>query len=78
MPAKKNRRNLDQLIEDDRLIESALREGVRDALRRHKQAGLPVAAWRKGKVVWVPPEKIVVSAKRNGAAKQKVRKRTAA
>lgn len=42
--AKKNRRNVDQLIEDDRLIESALREGVRDALRRHKQAGLPVAA----------------------------------
>jgi hypothetical protein len=76
MLAKKNRRDLDQLIEDDMLIESALREGVRDALRRHKQASLPVAAWRNGKVMWVPAEKIVVSAKRNGRPKRKVRRRT--
>lgn len=60
MLAKKKRRDLDQLIEDDTLIQSALQEGVRDALRRHKEAGLPVASWQNGKVVWIPAEKIRV------------------
>ena len=33
---------------------------VRDALIRHKQAGLPIVIWRDGAVVWVPPEEIVL------------------
>jgi hypothetical protein len=78
MLAKKKRRDLDQLLEDDILIESALREGVRDALRRHKEAGLPVAAWRNGKVVWVPPQKIVLGAKARVGGKRKTRRRMSA
>ncbi|HEY8685219.1 MAG TPA: hypothetical protein VIO57_06400 [Chloroflexota bacterium] len=41
-------------------IQEALNQGVRDALRRHKQAGNPVAVWRDGKVVWIAPEDIPV------------------
>ncbi len=78
MRAKKQRRDLDQLIEDDLLIESALREGVREALRRHKEAGLPVAAWRNGKVVWIPPQKLTISAKQRGEPKQGTRRRLSA
>lgn len=33
---------------------------VRDALRRHKQAGHAVATWRDGQVTWVPAEQIPV------------------
>jgi len=43
-------------------IQEALNKGVRDALRRHKQAGNPVAVWRDGKVVWIAPEDIPVEA----------------
>ena len=41
-------------------IQEALKQGVRDALRLHKQAGNPVAIWQDGAVVWVTPENIPV------------------
>ncbi len=40
------------------IITEALAKGVRKALREHKLAGNPVAAWKDGKVVWIPPEEI--------------------
>ena len=39
-------------------IEWALRAAVRDALQRHKRDGDPVAVWREGRVVWLPPDEI--------------------
>lgn len=39
-------------------IGRALRAGVRDALQRHKRDGDPVAVWREGRVVWLPPDQI--------------------
>ncbi|MEZ4457851.1 MAG: hypothetical protein R2882_15085 [Gemmatimonadales bacterium] len=39
-------------------IEQALAKAVREALRRHKLAGNPVAVWRDGGVVWVDPREI--------------------
>ena len=47
-------------VEDIPRILEALREAVREALLRHKQAGNPVAVWRDGRVVWIPPEDIPV------------------
>ena len=44
------------LLADKEKITQALNKGVRDALLKHKQAGNPVATWRDGKVVWIPPE----------------------
>ncbi len=41
-------------------IQEAMARGVRAALRRHKQANNPVATWRDGAIVWVPPEDIPV------------------
>lgn len=41
-------------------IQQAMKQAVREALIRHKQAGNPVATWRDGQVVWVPPEEIPV------------------
>lgn len=37
----------------------AVKQAVHDALLDHKRAGNPVAVWRDGKVVIVPPEEIV-------------------
>ena len=41
-------------------IQAAMARGVREALRRHKQANHSVATWQDGAVVWVAPEDIPV------------------
>lgn len=53
-------RPLAERLQDDRLIQRALARGVREALRRHKQAGNPVAAWRDDRVVWIEAKDIEV------------------
>ena len=47
-------------IDHGKDIERVLQRAVHDALRMHKRLGNPIATWRDGKVVIVPPEKIVV------------------
>ena len=39
-------------------IDDAIAAGVREARRMHKLLGNPIAEWRDGKVVIVPPEEI--------------------
>ena len=43
-------------VEDRRLIDEALKQGVRDAMLRHKKDGLPVVIYRDGHAVWVMPQ----------------------
>ena len=52
----------DQLgrIRDIPRIERALQRAVRAALLDHKRAGNPIAVWRDGQVVWIPPDEIPV------------------
>jgi hypothetical protein len=58
--ANKVKKTITQLFAEGTEIDEALAKAVRDALWRHKQLGNPVAVWREGKVVWVPPEEIPV------------------
>ena len=46
----------DELVHD-RIVEAAGR-AVEEAIRDHKRAGNPIAEWRDGRVVLVPPEQI--------------------
>ena len=41
-------------------IEKVLQRAVNHALLMHKRLGNPIAAWRDGKVVIIPPEDINV------------------
>jgi hypothetical protein len=41
----------------DRVVEEAGR-AVEEAVRDHKRAGNPIAEWRDGRVVLVPPDQI--------------------
>ena len=50
--------SIDELFEDGRLIDEALRLAARDARRLHKALGSPMATWLDGRVVWIPPEEI--------------------
>jgi hypothetical protein len=47
-------------VEDLPAIDDAMARGTREALRRHKRAGNPVAIWREGAVVLIAPEDIPV------------------
>ena len=47
------------LHEDGHLIDDALRQGVRDALLRHKERGNRVVVERDGKILWVRPEDLL-------------------
>jgi len=41
-------------------VEKALQRAVRQALLMHKRIGNPIAIWRDGRVVIIPPEEIVI------------------
>jgi len=42
------------------LIDAAMQEAARRAIRRHKLLGESIAVWKDGKVVVVPPDEIEV------------------
>jgi hypothetical protein len=41
------------------LIDEALKQGVREAAIRHKQAGLPMVIYRDGKCVWLSADEML-------------------
>jgi hypothetical protein len=40
--------------------EEALRKAVAEAFAEHRRNGVPIAIWRNGKVVRIPPDQIEV------------------
>jgi hypothetical protein len=51
-------KDIGQIFAEGTPIDEALKTAAREAVKRHKQAGLPMAEWRDGRVVWVPPEEL--------------------
>ena len=45
--------------DEGHVIDDALRQGVRDALLRHKERGNRVVVERDGKILWVHPEDLL-------------------
>ena len=41
-------------------IGEVFQHAVNHALRMHKRLGNPIAAWRDGRVIIIPPEEIVI------------------
>lgn len=56
----KRKVDIDKLFEEGTAIDEAMKRAVREAVLEHKRAGNPIATWRDGKVVWIPPEEIEV------------------
>ena len=74
MPSPKD---IAAIMADDRKVVAAMRRGVRKALIRHIQMGLPVVEWRDGKTVYVYPaelKKLVKSMGQDGARRRATRK----
>jgi hypothetical protein len=53
-PDEVNQR-VQRAFDDPRIIQAALARGVADARRQYAQAGMAMAGWRNGKVIWVDP-----------------------
>ena len=51
-------RDIESIIRDGTAIDRAIIAARRRVIRRHRQLGVPLAIWRNGKVVEVPPESI--------------------
>jgi hypothetical protein len=49
------------LLSARNLVTEALKKGVRDALLRHRERGLPVVIDRDGSVVWVRVEDLLAA-----------------
>jgi len=49
-------RDVGRLLSDRAVLQSALKEGAREALQVHREAGLPLAIWRDGRTEWVSPD----------------------
>lgn len=53
--------NITKILNDPEKVTKIIQSGINDALLRHKQAGNQVCEWRDNKIVWIPPEKIVIN-----------------
>lgn len=60
MSSEKSPSTPTERVEDLPRILRALRKGTRQAMQRHRQAGVPVAVWRDGAVVWLDPDEIPI------------------
>jgi hypothetical protein len=53
-PEETNRR-IEEVFADPRRVQAALALGVADARREYAAHGVPMAAWKDNKVVWLDP-----------------------
>jgi hypothetical protein len=58
--------NFTELMQDSDKFMDEVNRAVQNTLRVHKLLGYPVAVWRDGQVVWIPPEEIPVTRESNG------------
>ena len=58
---KDHKKSIDDIFEEGTLIDKALKQGVQEALLRHKQLGNPIVVWHNDEIVWLKPEEIKVS-----------------
>lgn len=53
--------NISKIMNDTSKVTKIIQAGIRAALLKHKQAGNQICVWRDNKVIWIPPEKILIS-----------------
>lgn len=50
--------HIEEMLADKERIKAAVENAVREAIRKHKQAGNPIVAMKDGKMVWLQPDEI--------------------
>jgi RNase P protein component len=51
-------KDIGKIFAEGVLVDEAIRRGVREAIRRHRQAGVPMVIWRDGKIMYVAAEQL--------------------
>jgi hypothetical protein len=51
-------KDIDAIFREGTPIDRAMQAATRDAIKRHKQAGLPMLVWRDGQTVLMSPEEL--------------------
>lgn len=54
---------ISKFFKDSKRVTAALQSGIQAALLRHKKLGNPICVSRDGKIIWIPPEEIVIEKK---------------
>ena len=57
---RRGTRDVAAIIRDGTAIDAAIERAQRRVMIGHRQLGIPIAIWREGRVVEVPPESIPV------------------
>ena len=65
--SRRSSRDIESIIRDGTAIDRAIVAARRRVIRRHRQLGVPLAIWRGGQVVEVPPESVELPADAGGA-----------
>jgi hypothetical protein len=53
-------KDINAIFQEGTEIDRALKRAVREAVRRHKLLGNPIAVWQDNQVVWLQPDEIPV------------------
>ena len=54
----KSGKDIGKIFAEGTLIDEAMRRGVREAIRQHRLAGVPMVVWRDGKIMHIPAEQL--------------------
>lgn len=54
---------ISKILNDPKKVTQIIQAGIKAALIKHKQAGNPICEWRDNKIIWIPPEQILVDKK---------------
>lgn len=55
---RRGTKDIGKIFAEGTPIDDAMRRGVREAMRQHRLAGVPMVIWRDGKVMQVPAEQL--------------------
>jgi len=54
------KKDIGKIIAEGTQIDEAVRQAVKEAVLKHKQAGNSIVAMKDGKMVWIKPDEITV------------------
>jgi hypothetical protein len=75
----KKRIDINKALIDGKLIDDAMRDAIKEAVRVHRASGLPLVVWRNNQVTYIDPftNEIVPPPDYNGNPKPRVARRAA-
>lgn len=71
---KPKKKDIEAIFREGTLIDRAIAAGAREAIRRHKQAGVPMVIWRNGASVWVDAAELEPKPRRRRPQGRRLRK----